>query len=157
MATMQLSGQHARSTFLGLGYRAVATAVALVAIWVAATVAAVYSPDLVTGSNHDHFQLAMFFVWPLAAVASGMVLLAAGVSRHDTEEAGPLAVYAIVTALVWFGAALASVFAAPISTGTDPTTIPIAALIAPLFAVLVTAYACIYVAGSGAVRITPRD
>ena len=148
MATMQLSAHGAKSTFLGLGYRAVATASALVAIWVAATIAAIYSPDLVTGSNHEHIQLAMFFVWPLAAIASGMVLLGAAVGRRDSEEAGPLTVFAVGTALAWIGAALASVFVAPMSTGTDPTTIPIAALIGPVFAVLVTAYACIYVAGA---------
>jgi len=35
-------------------------------------------------------------------------------------------------------------------TGTDPTTIPLAALTAPIFASLVTAFASIYVAGGPA-------
>jgi len=135
---------------LGVGYRALATAISLVAIWVAATIAAVYSPDMITGSNQEHLQLAMFFVWPLAGVATGMVLLAAGVSRRMVESVGAWSVFAVVTAVAWCGAAIASVFVSPMVTGTDPTTIPLAALVARLFAVLVTAYASIYVAGAGA-------
>lgn len=154
MSTTAISGHRTESTLDKLGYRALATGAVLVAIWVAATLAAIYSPDLVSGSNHDHIQLAMFFVWPLAAVATGMVLLAAGVSRHEGTEPGPWAVFAAVTAIAWIGAALGSIFVSPMVTGTDPTTIPLAALIAPVFAVLVTAYACIYVAGAGAKPIT---
>jgi hypothetical protein len=134
---------------LGVGYRALATAISLVAIWVAATIAAVYSPDMITGSNHEHLQLAMFLAWPLAAVATGMVLLAAGVSRRAIESAAAWAVYAVLIAVAWCGAAIVSVFVSPMVTGTDPTTIPVAALLAPIFAVLVTAYASIYVAGAG--------
>jgi hypothetical protein len=90
----------------------------------------------------------MFLVWPLAAVATGMVLLAAGVSRRSGEAAGPWVVYAVLNALAWFGAAIASVYVSPMVTGTDPTTIPIASLVAPVLGVLVTAYASIYVAGA---------
>jgi len=78
-----------------------------------------------------------------------MVLLAAGVSRHAIESAGAWAVYALLTTLAWCGAAIASVFVSPMVTGTDPTTIPIASIVAPIFAMLVTAYASIYVAGAG--------
>ena len=134
---------------LGVGYRAVATAISLVAIWVAATIAAVYSPDMITGSNQEHLQLSMFLAWPLAAVATGMVLLAAGVSRRAVESAGAWAVFAVLTGVAWSAAAIASVFVSPMVTGTDPTTIPLAAIVAPLFAVLVTAYGSIYVAGAG--------
>ena len=147
MATQPISG-YKSAPVPGLGYRSIASGVALVTIWVTAVVAAVYSPDMISGANHEHLQLAMFFAFPLAAVASGMVLLAAGVSRR-TSEAGPWTVYAVVTAIAWAGYAVASVFASPMVTGTDPTTIPLAAVIGPVFAVLVTAYASIYVAGAG--------
>lgn len=149
MAIKPMTGMH-RIELAGIGYRAAATGVALIAIWAAATAAAIYAPDLVIGSQHDHLQLAMFFAWPLAAVATGMVLLAAGVSRRGGETAGPWIVFALLNGLAWIGAALTSVFAAPMVTGTDPTTIPVAVLVAPLFAVLVTAYASIYVAGASA-------
>lgn len=148
MATKSVSGLNPVQVF-GVGYRAVSTAISLLAIWVAAAVAAIYSPDMITGSNHEHMQLAMLIVWPLAAVSTGMVLLAAGVSRHDYAAAGAWSVYAFVTTLAWVGAAVASVFVSPMVTGTDPTTIPVAAMIAPLFALLVTAYGSIYVAGAG--------
>lgn len=148
MATTPIA-RHQTVPALGIGYRALATGLSLAAIWVGATIAAVYSPDLVTGSNHEHLQLAMFLAWPLAAVATGMVLLAAGVTRREVDAAGPWAVYALLNVLAWGGAALASVFVSPMVTGSDPTTIPLAAVIGPIFGVLVTAYNSIYVAGAG--------
>lgn len=152
MATKPISGFRETPALLGVGYRAASTAVALVAIWGSATLAALYAPDMITGSNHEHMQLAMFLAWPLAAVATGMVLLAAGVSRREVQAAGPWALYALLTAIAWAASAVASVFVSPMVTGTDPTTIPIAAIVSPLFAVLVTAYAAIYVAGAGGER-----
>ena len=147
MATKPISG-YKPAPLLGLGYRSASAGIVLVEIWISAVVAAVYSPDMISGANHEHLQLAMFFAFPLAAVASAMVLLAAGVSRRTTE-AGPWVVYAGVNVVAWAGYAVASVFASPMVTGTDPTTIPLAAVIGPVFAVLVTAYASIYVAGAG--------
>ena len=147
MATKPISG-YKPAPLLGLGYRSASAGIVLVEIWISAVVAAVYSPDMISGANHEHLQLAMFFAFPLAAVASAMVLLAAGVSRRTTE-AGPWVVYAAVNVIAWAGYAVASVFASPMVTGTDPTTIPLAAVIGPVFAVLVTAYASIYVAGAG--------
>ncbi len=148
MATRSVQSVHS-TPILGVGYRAASTAISLVAIWVAATIAAIYSPDMITGSNHEHMQLAMFLAWPLAAAATAMVLLAAGVSRRTVEAAGPWAVYAVLVALAWSASAIASVFVSPMVTGTDPTTIPIASVVAPIFAMLVTAYGSIYVAGAG--------
>jgi len=152
MATKSISTYRGSTAFLGLGNRALATGLTLISIWIAATIAVVFAPDMVTGANHEHFQLAMFLVWPLAAVATGMVMLAAGVSRRNAETAGPWAVYAVLNTLAWFGAAIASVYVTPMVTGTDPTTIPIAAIVAPIFSVLVTAYASIYVAGAASDR-----
>jgi hypothetical protein len=74
------------------------------------------------------------------------------VSRRGAEAAGPWAVFAALNAVAWFGAAVASVYATPMVTGTDPTTIPIASIVAPIFSVLVTAYASIYVAGAASDR-----
>lgn len=152
MATKPLSTYRGSTAALGLGYRALSIGLTLASIWVAATIAVVFAPDLVTGSNHEHFQLAMFLMWPLAAVATGMVLLAAGVSRRGAEAAGPWAIYATLNAFAWFGAAIASVYVTPTVTGSDPTTVPIASIVAPVFSVLVTAYASIYVAGAASER-----
>ena len=152
MAVKPITGYRAPAAFLGLGYKAASTVVALIAIWVAATIVSVYAPDMVSGSNHEHLQLAAFLIWPLAAVATGMVLLAAGVSRRDAQAIGPWSIYAVLAMVTWLGAALVSVFAQPMVTGTDPTTIPVPALVAPIFAVLVTAFASIYVAGASAER-----
>ena len=138
---------HPAVPLLGIGHRTISTIVALAAIWGSATLSSLYAPDMITGSNHEHLQLVMFIVWPLGAVATGMVLLAAAVGRK--AAAGPWVVHASLNTVAWCGAALTAVFASPMVTGTDPTTIPVAALIAPIFAMLVTAYSSIYVAGAG--------
>ena len=105
---------------------------------------------MVTGSNQEHLQIAAFAGWPWAIVATGMVLLAAGVSRRKDEALGAWAVYGIAVVLAWVAVLLTSIFAPSMVTGTDPTIIPIAALTGPIFACLVTAFASIYVAGGPA-------
>jgi hypothetical protein len=51
---------------------------------------------------------------------------------------------------IWFVVAVASILAPSIVTGTDPTTVPIAALASPLAGVIATAFVSVFVAGSAA-------
>jgi len=150
MATKPISGYPSLTRPLRIGYRAIATSVALLAIWAAVILASIYAPDMVTGSNHEHLQIAAFAGWPWAIVASGMVLLASGVSRRADEALGAWVVFGLAVVLAWVAVLLTSIFAPSMVTGTDPTTIPIAALTGPIFACLVTAFASIYVAGGPA-------
>jgi hypothetical protein len=46
---------------------------------------------------------------------------------------------------VWTAMALASIFAPPMVTGTDPTQIPLIAIIVPLAAMAVTGFICLQV------------
>lgn len=150
MATNSIAGFPAvRSTFR-IGYRAIATSVALFAVWAAIIVASIFSPDLVTGSNHEHLAIAAIVGLPLALVTTGMILLAAGVSRRTESMPGAWVVFAVAAVLAWGAVLLTSVFAPSMVTGTDPTTIPVAAIVGPLFGALVTAYASIFVAGGPA-------
>jgi len=150
MATKPIGGYPALTRPLKIGYRAIATSAALLAIWAAVILAGIYAPDMVTGSNHEHLQIAALAGWPLAIAASGMVLLASAVSRRTDETVGPWVVFGIAVVLAWVAVLLTSIFAPSMVTGTDPTTIPLAALTAPIFASLVTAFASIYVAGGPA-------
>ncbi len=56
--------------------------------------------------------------------------------------------FAVAIASIWFIVALASIFAPSMVTGSDPTTIPIAAFASPIAGVVATAFASVFVAGS---------
>ncbi len=122
------------------------TGLALAGIWVGLSGASIFAPDLVTGSNHEHIPLAAMIAWIWAAVATGLVLLAS--ARSTRASFGQFQLFGIATALTWVIAGLTSVFAPVMVTGTDPTLIPIVALIAPIFAMIVTAFLSVFQAGS---------
>jgi hypothetical protein len=103
---------------------------ALAFIWGCAVLLGVLAPDLVSGSEQEHLPLAMFTVWLWATAATAF---AAMVPRH-----GNLFSWTAGVAVVWVVAALAAVLAPDMVTGSDPTSIPIAALVAPPVAAVVT-------------------
>lgn len=56
--------------------------------------------------------------------------------------------FAVAIGSIWFVVAIASIFAPSIVTGTDPTTVPIAALASPIAGLIATAFVSVFVAGS---------
>ncbi len=115
---------------------------AAVAIVVAAVLASLFAPDLVTGSEHEHFPLVALTIWPWAAAAIGYVLMAGRRGRARDLVLGAIFVWAAVAILVIAVPAMV--------TGTDPTRIPLAALIAPPFGTVVTGFLAIAHAKAGA-------
>lgn len=103
---------------------------AVVAIWASAAAIALAAPDLVSGSEHEHLPLAMMTVWLWAAVGTTYALM--------TPRRAPLTGWVLAVAAVWALTALVSVLAPEMVTGTDPTRIPLAALIGPPVAAVVT-------------------
>jgi hypothetical protein len=132
--------------------RFVPVAIAVVAVWLAVVFASLYAPALVAGSDHEKVAIAAMADWLWGGLATAFLLLAAAFVR--AEGVGAWWVVAIVTAAVWAGVALVSVYAPSIVTGTDPTTIPIASLLAPIVGVLVTGYASVFAAGMSAQQPT---
>ena len=53
---------------------------------------------------------------------------------------------------VWATTAVASIFAPPLVTGTDPTRIPLVAMLVPLAAMAVTGFICLHAATARARR-----
>lgn len=94
------------------------------------TLASIFSPDLVSGTQQDHIPLAALIDWLWGAAATGSVLLA----FRRTAEEGPSVWMGISmgVAAIWVTVALASIFVPQWVTGTDPTRIPLGALIAPI-------------------------
>ena len=123
---------------------------AVAAIWLSAVAASIWSPDLVTGAAHEHIPLVAinFPIWAL--LATGFAILAPAVTASDRGRVW--AVYAGAVAVAWVAAAMISIGAPAMVTGTDPTTIPIAGVIAPIAAMAATAYATV-----GVVAVAARE
>lgn len=103
---------------------------ALVGIWASSAFISVAAPDLVSGSEHEHLPLAMLTVWLWAAVATAYALM--------TPRRAPLATWSASVATLWALTALVAVLSPEMVTGSDPTQIPLAAIVAPPVAAVVT-------------------
>lgn len=118
--------------------------VAVTAIWVAVGLMAVFAPDMIAGSQHEHLPLASITVWVWAAIASGFVAMCG----RDTSSG-----LVIGAAGIWLVAAAAAVWAPVMVTGTDPTRIPLAAILAPLLAAFATGFLALHDVRSRAVPV----
>ncbi len=127
--------------------RYVFAGIAVASIWVAVAIAAVWAPDMITGSQHEHLAIAALADWFYAAIATGLVLMAFG-RRGQVASRSLWMGFTIAIGSIWLIVALASVFAPSMVTGTDPTTIPVASLVSPVAGIIATAFACVYAAGS---------
>lgn len=110
-------------------------ALALISIWASVAFAAIYAPDLVTGTTQDHFPLALVVGMLAGLFATGSVLRAmirgvGGVTRE--------LVYALLNLAIWTAVALVAIFVPEMVTGTDPTRLPLAAVIAPIAGAILT-------------------
>jgi hypothetical protein len=100
-------------------------------IWAASALIAIAAPDMVSGSQHEHLPLAAVTIWLWAAVGSGY---AAMTPVRDARD------WLLGVGTVWAAAAATAVLAPVMETGSDPTRIPIAALVAPPVAAVVTGF-----------------
>jgi len=124
----------------------VATSVA--AIWLAALVASIYAPPLITGAQQEHIPLVAGVDWLWAAVATGFVVLAAGLTDRGSRTAWIGSAIAVVA--VWAAVAIGSIAGPELVTGSDPTRIPLGAVLSPFAGVVATAYIAIFAAAQGA-------
>jgi hypothetical protein len=123
--------------------------ISVACIWLAIGAASIWSPDMITGTSRERLALVAATDWFYAAIATGLVLMAFG--RRSRGATGALWLgFTIAIATIWSVVALISIFAPTMQTGTDPTTIPIAAFVAPIGGVIATAFASVFAAGSPA-------
>ena len=122
-----------------------APSIAVAAIWIATLFFSLFAPDLVSGSAQEHLPIAGITAWLWAAAATGYVLVAAR-GRDGGEDAGPWLGFELSIVAIWVVVALAGIFAPEMVTGTDPTRIPIAALVAPVAGMVATGFAALHVA-----------
>ncbi|MFZ0625541.1 MAG: hypothetical protein WAN34_03505 [Acidimicrobiia bacterium] len=98
--------------------------------------ASVFSPDMVTGSAHEHLPLVGFIDWIWAAVAIGYLAFV----RRDRADM----TLGISVAVLWLAVAVTSIAAPVFVTGTDPTQIPLAAMLAPVLGSIVTGFLALH-------------
>jgi hypothetical protein len=103
---------------------------------------------MVTGSLQDHLPVAALSDWLFAALATAFVLLAAGMnSATRPADRSPWLGFLVAIGGIWLAVAVASIFAPVMVTGTDPTRIPITALLSPVAGLTATAFLSVFVAG----------
>ena len=135
-----------------LNVAVVSPIVAVAAVWVSSALLAVFAPDLVTGSEQEHLPIAAMTVWPWTFAATAYVLMAA---RRTTS---PMLVWG--TMVIWASIFVAGIATPVMETGSDPTQIPIAALLTPPLAALATGLVALHAAthqGMTADRRAERD
>ena len=108
---------------------------AVVVVVAMSCVAALFAPNLVTGSDHEQLPLVALTIWPWTSAAVGYILMAG--TRRDSRD------LVVGVTVVWVAVAVLAVAVPAMVTGTDPTRIPIAALIVPPFGAVATGFLAI--------------
>ena len=121
---------------------------AIGAIWLCLAAMAIWSPPLISGSAQEHLPLTAITGWVWALLATGLVAMAPAVTTGDRTRTWT--VYAAVVSVIWIAAAVVAIAAPSMVTGTDPTSIPLAGILAPVVALVATAYATVAVVAVGA-------
>jgi hypothetical protein len=119
------------------------TTVGLVAIWIAVLLISLFSPDLVSGSEQEHLPVAAFTAWLWGLVATAGCVWGMGTLRGSAERQPIWIGLGIAIVAIWALAAALSIWLPVTETGSDPTRLPLGALIAPLGAAVLTAVASV--------------
>jgi hypothetical protein len=119
---------------------------AIAGIWISVILATIYAPDMITGSSHEHMPLVGFtyWIWGLAATGSVMLTAQKGI-RARVDALGAWIAMAVGVVGVWIGVMLVAVFGPVFVTGTDPTTLPLAALGIPIVGLFLTWFLCKFI------------
>lgn len=121
-----------------------APGLAVAAIWVPTLLFSIFAPDMVTGSQQEHLPIAGLTAWVWAAAATGYVLMAMRARRAPGDTSRWLG-FELSVLTIWVVVALAGIFAPELVTGTDPTRIPLAALVAPIAGLVATGFVALHV------------
>ena len=117
------------------------TAAGIAGIWVAVTVISVFAPDMVTGSEHERLPVAALSTWLWGLASTGAFLWAMGKLRGNATQRPIWIGLTAATLAVWLLATILSVTLPIAETGSDPTRIPIGAIVAPIAATVLTVLA----------------
>jgi hypothetical protein len=117
------------------------TAGGIAGIWVAVAIISVFAPDMVTGSEQQHLPVAAFGTWLWGLVATGAFVWAMGRLRGSATRRPIWVGLATATIAIWLVATVLGVALPRVETGSDPTRLPIGAMVSPMAAMVLTALA----------------
>ncbi len=137
---MQASEAGRRSAMADGSWMANAAA-GIAGIWVAVALISIFAPDMVTGSEHQHLPVAALGSWFWGLVATGAFLWAMGRLRGKAARRPIWTGLTMATLAIWLVATIASIALPVVVTGSDPTRIPVGAMVAPVAATVLTALA----------------
>ncbi len=137
---MQTSAPNER-TAMADGSWMVWSVAGLVGIWTAVVLISTLAPDMVSGSEQEHLPIAAFTTWLWGLVATGGFLWAMGKLRGSASRRPIWIGLGVATLTVWLVATILSITLPVVETGSDPTRLPIAAMVTPIAAAVLTALA----------------
>jgi hypothetical protein len=114
------------------------TAIGIGGIWLAVLLISIFAPDMVTGSEQQHMPVAAFSSWLWGLIATGTFLWGMDRLRGRAERQPIWTGLAVVTLALWLVATVLAISLPRVETGTDPTRIPVGAIVAPLAAAVLT-------------------
>jgi hypothetical protein len=117
------------------------TAVGIAGIWVAVVLISTLAPDMVTGSEQEHMPIAAATCWLWGLVSTIGFVWAMSQLRGRASRRPIWVGLTIVTLVLWLAATILSTTLPVVETGTDPTRLPIGALVTPLAAAVLTVLA----------------
>ena len=129
-----------------LSFAYLMTGIALGCIWLTYVLGAIFGPDMVTGTQHQHFNSAAAIGWIFNAIATGLVVTAAlqGIRAKVTDKA-PWTMLGLGTGAIWLAVMFVAIFAPVWVTGTDPDKIPFWAGMSAIAGVILTWILCRFV------------
>jgi len=115
------------------------TVAGIAGIWVAVTLISLLAPDMVSGSEQQHLPVAAFGAWLWGLAATAVFVWAMGRLRGDAARQPIWIGLTVATVTIWLVATVLSIALPVLETESDPTGVPIGALVAPVAAALLTA------------------
>jgi hypothetical protein len=137
---MQTSGSDER-TGMADGSWMVWSVAGLAGIWIAVVLISLLAPDMVSGSEQEHLPVAAFGTWLWGLVATGGFLWAMGKLRGSASRRPIWIGLTVATIAAWLLATILSITLPVVETGSDPTRLPIAAMVTPIAAAVLTGLA----------------
>jgi hypothetical protein len=117
------------------------TVAGVAVIWVAVALISVFSPDMVSGSEQEHLPVAAFATWISGVVGTGAFLWMMGKLRGSVTRRPVWIGLSVTTMAIWTVATILSIVLPVVETGSDPTRLPVGAMVAPVAAAMLTALA----------------
>lgn len=117
------------------------TASAIGGIWIAVVLISLLAPDMVSGSEQEHLPVAAFATWLWGLLSTGIFVWAMGKLRGRATHRPIWIGLAAVTLALWLIATILGITLPRVETGSDPTRLPIGAMVAPVAATVLTALA----------------